>query len=178
MLLKTLKWILALVVLLAAVLLVGGLLLSPRFSITRSAQIAAPPERVYGLVASPRAWKQWSVWNQRDPQMQMSYSGAETGAGAVWEWKSASQGDGRMRFTAAEPPQRLDYELFFPDFGTTSTGELLFAAKDGGTLVSWTMHGDMGTNPLYRWFALFADSTVGTDFAGGLDNLKALAEQP
>jgi uncharacterized protein YndB with AHSA1/START domain len=178
MLVKTLKWILALIVLLAAVLLVGGLLLSPKFSVTRSEQIAAPPERVYGLVASPRAWKQWSGWNQRDPHMQMNYSGAETGAGAVWEWKSASQGDGRMRFTAAEPPQRLAYELYFPDFGTTSTGELRFAAKDGGTLVSWSMNGDMGSNPLYRWFALFADSTVGTDFAAGLANLKALAEQP
>ena len=49
MLVKTLKWILALIVLLAAVLLVGGLLLSPKFDVTRSEQIDAPPDRVYGL---------------------------------------------------------------------------------------------------------------------------------
>lgn len=178
MLLKALKWIVSLLLLLAVVMVAGGLLISPAFTVTRTAQVQAPAERVYGLVASPRAWRQWSVWNQRDPQMQMSYIGPETGAGAVWEWKSASQGDGRMRFTEADPPRRLAFELYFPDFGTTSTGEFEFVPKDDGTLVRWTMRGDMGDNPLYRWFALFADSTVGTDFASGLANLEALAERP
>ena len=178
MLLKAVKWIVVLLLAVAVVLLAGGLLISPKFSVSRTTQVQAPPERVYGLVASPRAWKQWSVWNQRDPQMQMTYIGPETGEGAVWEWKSASQGDGRMRFTAAEPLHRLAFELYLPDVGTTSTGSFDFAAKDGGTQVRWTMDGDMGGNPLYRWFALFADSTVGTDFASGLANLKALAEKP
>ena len=40
------------------------------------------------------------------------------------------------------------------------------------------MNGDFGSNPLFRWFALGADSMVGTDFEGGLANLKALAEKP
>jgi hypothetical protein len=39
------------------------------------------------------------------------------------------------------------------------------------------MNGDMGKNPLLRWFALNADGMVGTDFEAGLAKLKRTAEQ-
>ena len=47
-----------------------------------------------------------------------------------------------------------------------------------GTQVTWSMHGNMGSNPLFRWLALFGDRMVGPDFEAGLANLKALAEKP
>lgn len=175
---KIVKALLMLVLVLAAVLVLGGYLISPKFSVSRSVSIAAPPDKVYGLVADPRRWKEWTVWNRRDPQMQMEYSGPPSGAGAGWAWKSKSEGDGRMTFTAAQAPTRVAYELFFPDFGTTSTGDVTLAPDSGGTKVTWSINGDMGANPLMRWFALGADSMVGKDFAEGLAGLKALAEKP
>ncbi len=174
---KIFKWLLIAVLGLAAGLAVGGMLLSPTFQVTRSTLVAAPPDKVYALVANPRGWKEWSVWNRRDPQMQVTYTGPESGAGAAWAWKSASEGDGKMTFTAAEPGKRVAFDLYFPDFGTTSTGELSFAAEGSGTRVSWTMNGDMGSNPLFRWITLFADRMVGRDFEAGLSNLKAVAER-
>ncbi len=174
---KIVKALLVLVLVLAAVVLLGGLLLSPKFNVSRSASIGAAPEAVYALVADPRRWKEWSVWNQRDPQMAMTYSGAASGAGAVWAWKSVSEGDGRMTFTEAEPGRRIAYELYFPDFGTTSTGALTLAPEGGGTRITWTIAGDMGSNPMMRWMALAMDSLVGKDFDAGLANLKALAER-
>jgi len=175
---KIVKALLVLVLVLAAVLVLGGYLISPKFSVSRSVSIAASPEKVYGLVADPRRWKEWTVWNRRDPQMQMEYSGPPSGAGAGWAWKSKSEGDGRMTFTAAQAPTRVAYELFFPDFGTTSTGDVTLAPDSGGTKVTWSINGDMGANPLMRWFALGADSMVGKDFAEGLAGLKTLAEKP
>ena len=174
---KILKWILIVVLALIAVLVVGGYLLSPKFTVTRSVTINAPADKVYGLVANPRSWKQWSVWTQRDPAMQIEYAGPESGAGAKWNWRSKSQGDGTMTFTAAEPPRRVAYELFFPDFGTTSSGDLAFAPEGGATRVTWTMNGDMGRNPVFRWMALGADGMVGKDFEAGLANLKTVAEK-
>jgi uncharacterized protein YndB with AHSA1/START domain len=174
---KILKWLLVVVVALAALLLVGGLALSGEFRAVRSTTINAPADKVYALIAAPREWKRWSVWNQRDPAMAITYSGPPTGTGAVWEWKSASQGDGKMTFTAAEPGRRLAFELYFPDFGTTSTGVLELVPAGAGTQVSWTMNGNMGRNPIYRWMALFMDRMVGPDFEAGLANLKALAEK-
>lgn len=176
--LKLLKWALITVVALALLLLGGGLLLKPNFSVTRQVEVQAPADKLYALVADPREWKRWSVWNQRDPAMQITYSGPASGAGAVWAWKSKTEGDGKMTFTAADPGRRVAYDLYFPDFGTTSAGELIFTAEGNGTRVSWTMNGDMGSNPLYHWFALFGDRLIGPDFEAGLARLKALGEQP
>jgi len=102
---RILKWVAGALVGLVVLLLVVGFFLPSTFTVVRTAEIAAPPEKVYALVADPRAWKQWSAWNKRDPQMQIDYSGQPSGAGAKWEWKSKSQGDGAMTFTAAEPPR-------------------------------------------------------------------------
>lgn len=38
------------------------------------------------------------------------------------------------------------------------------------------MKGNAGMNPFFRWFGLFMDKMIGTDFEGGLKNLKKLAE--
>ncbi len=174
---RALKWILGVVLALAAVLVGGGWLLGSDFKVTRSLLVNAPPEKIYPLVADPRGWKQWSVWNQRDPAMAITYSGAPSGVGAVWEWRSATEGDGRMSFTRAEAPGLLGYELYFPDFGTTSRGELRLVLEGNATRVSWTMEGNMGRNPLFSWIALFADGMVGKDFEAGLAGLKAVAEK-
>ena len=174
---RLIKVALAVVGVLAGVLVGGGLMLPSTFTVTRSADIAAPPDEVYALVASPREWNRWAVWHQRDPGMKIDYTGPASGAGAGWSWKSASEGDGRMSFTEAEPGRRIAYELFFPDFGTTSTGALVLAPEGSGTKISWSIDGDMGGNPLARWLALAMDQLVGKDFEAGLANLKALAEK-
>ena len=102
---RILKWVVGVIVALIVLLLVVGFFLPATFTVVRSAEIAAPPDKVYALVADPRGWKQWSAWNRRDPQMQIEYSGPPAGMGAKWAWKSKTQGDGEMTFTAAEPAQ-------------------------------------------------------------------------
>ena len=172
---KVLKWLLGVVVVLAAVVLVGGMLLPSAFTVERSATVNASPDKVYALVADPKRCKDWGAWNQRDPAMQITYSGPPSGVGAVWEWKSKSEGDGRMTFTVAEPGKRVGFDLFFPDFGTTSHGELSFSPEGSGTKVVWTMKGEMGSNPMWRWMGLLMDRMVGKDFDTGLANLGKLA---
>ncbi len=172
------KFAFAAVAVLGLLLTASSLLLSGEFHVERKLTVGAPPERVYEQLADPRRWKDWSVWNQRDPAMQITYEGPPSGVGAVWAWRSATEGDGRMSFTAAEPGRRLAYDLYFPDFGTTSKGEIRLAAAGGGTELTWVMDGNMGRNPMLRWVALFADGMVGRDFEAGLANLKALVEKP
>ena len=85
---KAIKWLLAIVAVLAAVVVLGGMAISPTFKVTRSMVIDAPAETVYAHIADPRRWQAWSVWNRRDPTMQIEYFGAPSGAGAGWAWKS------------------------------------------------------------------------------------------
>jgi uncharacterized protein YndB with AHSA1/START domain len=177
MLLRIAKGIVIVAIVLVAVLIGGGWLLSPRFEVTRSVLVDAPPGMIYPLIASPRAWPQWSVWNQRDPAMRIDYGGAESGAGK-WAWRSESEGDGEMSFTAAEPDRRIAYTLALVDFGATSLGEFTLLPEGNATRITWSIAGDMGGNPLLRWMALAADKVVGRDFDAGLARLKALAEKP
>lgn len=174
---KALKWIGGIIVALLAILVIGGLMLPADYTVTRSVQIAAPADKVYALLEDPRAWKRWTVWNRRDPSMQITYSGPATGAGAGWAWQSETEGSGSMTFTRAEPGQRLAYELSFPEFDSTSTGDLLLTPVENGTRVTWTLSGNMGANPLMHWFALMMDRMVGPDFEAGLGQLKTEAEK-
>jgi uncharacterized protein YndB with AHSA1/START domain len=160
-----------------ALLLVIGLLLPSGFKVQRSVQVAAPASKIYPLIVDPRQWKQWTVWNRRDPAMQMSYAGAESGPGAKWTWQSKTEGNGEMEFTAAVPNERIDYTLAFPEFGMTSRGQLLLVPEGTGTRVTWTNEGDMGGSPVNRYFGLLMDRMVGPDFEAGLNNLKGLAEK-
>ena len=130
-----------------------------------------------GIPSGPRAEFDTAVAAARDPEMRIDYSGPESGTGARWRWQSKSEGDGMMTFTATEPARRVAFDLYFPDFGTTSQGELNFVPDGNATRVTWTMNGDMGRNPLFRWMALGADSMVGKDFEAGLANLKTVAEK-
>jgi uncharacterized protein YndB with AHSA1/START domain len=121
---KVVKWIGITIAMLAVVFFVVGFLLPSKYNVSRSTQINAPAEKVYALLASPRDWPKWTVWNRRDPAMKVTYSGAESGQGAKWAWESKSEGEGNMEFTRAEPGKRIEYVLVFPEFGMRSTGAL------------------------------------------------------
>ena len=166
--------LIAIVVVLVAVAFV----LPSHYSVARSIEIDAPASKIYPLVVNTRAWKQWSVWNQRDPNMQIVYAGPESGAGAQWKWHSQGEGDGEMTLTSAEPDRRIGYTLFFPDFNSTATGTMTFdAISPNTTRVTWKNEGELGNNPMMRWMGLAMDRMVGNDFAAGLANLKKLATQ-
>lgn len=175
---KAIQWMLA-VVGIAALLIVGaGFFLPSGFAVERSVVIDAPSDRVFNLVVDPREWKRWTVWNRRDPDMEIAYAGPPFGQGARWSWKSKSEGEGSMTFARVVPNERLGYELSFPEFGMKSEGELILVPAGSGTRVTWTNRGDVGRNPLKRYLAISMDRMVGPDFEAGLANLKQLAEKP
>ena len=174
------RWMkrIALTLVAIVVLLLGiGLVLPSTFKVQRSVDIAATAERIYPLIVDPREWKKWSAWNARDPAMKIAYSGPGSGSGAKWAWESASEGTGEMTFTSVVPNQRVDYALYFPDFQMRSAGEIKLEPVARGTRVTWTNQGDVGANPINRYFAQVMDRLVGPDFEEGLKNLKALAER-
>ncbi len=69
---RFLKWLLLALLGLVVLLVVGGALLSSQFAVSRSVLVNAPADKVYALVASPRQWPKWSVWNRRDPAMKIT----------------------------------------------------------------------------------------------------------
>lgn len=170
-----LKWLLAIVALLALVVFGGGQFLRADYHVERSIVINAPADKVYGLIDSSKGWASWGVWYRKDPQMQVTDSGVSQGLGASWSWKSKTQGNGSLKLTTAEPGRKIAYELQMEDFDP-SGGELLLSPEGSGTKVVWVCKGTM-SNVVGRWFALFMDKMLGPDFEGGLANLKQVAEK-
>lgn len=154
-------------------LVLAAFLLPRQFKIERSRVIKAKPEAVLAQIADLKAWKNWGAWQERDPNMKLSYSTPSTGVGAWSSWISEKEGSGKMTITS-QTPEKVVYNLEFPDFNMTSIGIMQLKPEAGGTRVVWSDEGDLGMNPMNRWFGLFMDKLVGPDFERGLANIEKI----
>ena len=149
------------------------------YTVVRSRTVPAPVERVYPLLADFHQWTRWSPWEDVDPAMHRSYSGPESGVGAVYVWSgNRKAGAGRMEIVRAEENRVVDIALTF-DKPFKSKNQTTFTLEPQGesTLVRWQM---VGPRPLVmRVFGLFfnMEKLVGGDFDKGLDRL-ALTARP
>ncbi len=168
---KLIKKVLFVVLALIVILAIVSFFLPSRQSAQRTRDMAAPPEKLWPLIANPKEWPKWAAWNQRDPNMKISYEGADSGAGAKWAWESKSEGNGSMVFDTAEPNKQLTYTIAFPDMGSTAKGRIALDPSGSGTKVTWSFETDLGNNPMMRWFGLMIPNMVGKDFDTGLENL-------
>lgn len=148
------------------------------FRVARSARIDAPPDRVYAKINDFHQWSSWSPWEELDPSMTRTHSGAPSGKGAVYEWKGNKRvGRGRMEITESEPSRRVVIKLdFFEPFEAHNTVELTLVRVGEGTDVTWAM---TGTNPyMMKVIGIFMnmDKMLGKDFEKGLARLKGQLE--
>lgn len=159
------------------VLLAGVAFFFPReYRVERSITINAAPAVVHAQLANLRAWKNWGVWFDRDPGMKVAYSEKQMEVGAWSSWESKTEGNGKATLTELTP-ERVVYKLEFPDMGMHSIGTFRLAPASGGVKVVWSDEGDLGNNPLSRWFGLFLDKMIGPDFDAGLAKLKRNLEK-
>lgn len=153
-----------------------GFLLPSEYEVKRNIIIKAQPEEVYPEVVDLRAWQNWGVWFQKDPDMQIEYGGPDRAIGMYSKWQSETQGDGEMRIINLQHNKEISYSLYFPDFDMGSTGEVKLEPTIEGTKVVWSDSGEVGNNPVNRYFVLFIDDMIGPDFEMGLENLKTVVE--
>jgi uncharacterized protein YndB with AHSA1/START domain len=172
--------IIAVVLLVAvAAVLVLAVTKPDTFRIERATSIKAPPEKVFALIDDFRNWRAWSPWERMDPNLKRTYSGAERGKGAVYEWEGNSKiGQGRMEILDAPPPSKVAIKLdFLKPFEAHNTAEFTLAPRGDATDVTWAMHGpNLFIGKLMSVF-MSMDRMVGKDFERGLASMKAAAEQ-
>jgi Polyketide cyclase / dehydrase and lipid transport len=149
------------------------------FEVARSTRIAAPAQRVHGLIDDFKAWRSWSPWEDVDPALRREYSGSESGVGARYAWEgNRKAGKGDMEIVGSTP-ERIDVRLTFekPWKATNAVDFTLAPAGDGATDVTWRM-----TGTTTGFAALFSkvvgmDRLVGKDFEKGLARMKTTAEE-
>jgi uncharacterized protein YndB with AHSA1/START domain len=168
-------------VLLAAAIAVVLILASRKpdtFSVSRAASIHAPPEKIFALINDFHQWRAWSPYEDRDPDLQRSYSGANSGKGAVYAWEgNKNVGSGRMEILDAPPPAKVVIKLdFLKPFEAHNTAEFTFVPQGDTTTVTWLMHGPAPLMSKLMQVFINMDNMVGKDFVVGLANLKRITE--
>lgn len=148
----------------------------PRFDSVRETTVNAPPADVHALVNDFRQWRKWSPWEEKDPNLERTYKGAEAGAGAEYLWTGNKQvGTGRMLITGSTP-ERIDIDLdFIEPIKAQNKTVFAFTPEGERTRVSWRMSGERNLL-MHVAGRLFFDKALAKDFDSGLAKLKAAAE--
>ncbi len=162
------------------VFLVIVLLQPNTFSVERSTTINAPAETPFTYINDFHNWKLWSPWEEKDPEVNITHSGAERGVGAVYEWSGNEEvGSGKQTITESVAPHLIKIDIFFK-VPFEAQNEVTFGLTEdpdaGVSTVTWKIEGEK--NFLAKAFGLFfdMDAAVGPDFEKGLANLKRVAE--
>jgi uncharacterized protein YndB with AHSA1/START domain len=147
------------------------------YTVERSAVIPARPQRVFDLVAGFHEWRRWSPWEDVDPSMSRTYSGADAGIGAVYEWSgNRKAGRGRMEIVEAAAPSHVAIALdFVKPLRSSNTTTFTFTPEGDGTRVLWSMTGPRPLLMRVFGFLFDMEKLVGRDFEKGLTRLRAAA---
>lgn len=174
---KLLKTFALVLLALPVLLLFISFLLPSRYRVVRTVSIRASADAIFAQVNSPKHWLEWTAWTRaRYPDMQISFSGPDSGAGATYNWTGRSTGQGTLTITRSEPGKRVEYDLAFENGKFKSHGAITIEPAGDQLNVTWSNEGDLGSNPIARYFGLMMDRRMGSDFELGLANLKRKVE--
>ena len=148
------------------------------YTVTRSETIDAPPARIYDQIANFHHWRSWSPWEGIDPGLERTYSGAESGTGAVYAWSgNRKAGRGRMEITDATEPSSVRIDLVFEKpFKARNDTVFTIQPRQSGSSVTWSMTGKKTLMTKAMGLFKSMDKFLGPDFEKGLARLKATTE--
>jgi uncharacterized protein YndB with AHSA1/START domain len=149
------------------------------FSVRRAATVKAPPERIFPLINDFHQWGTWSPYEHKDPAMKRTYSGADSGKGAVYAWDgNKNVGSGRMEILEASMPSKIVIKLdFFTPFEGHNTAEFTMLPQGDVTNLTWLMHGPAPFMSKLMQVFINIDKMIGKDFEAGLANIKTISEK-
>jgi Polyketide cyclase / dehydrase and lipid transport len=172
-----------LVILLVIVIALAGLFLyaasqPDNFTVSRTLNINAAPEKIFPFLNDFTMWGRWSPYEKMDPAMRRTIAGASSGVGATYAWAGNGKvGAGDMLITASTPSSlvALDLNMRKP---MRASNKVTFnlVANGVGADVTGAMHGSSPFIAKLMGVVMNMDKMVGKQFEEGLANLKRLAE--
>ncbi len=177
---KIIKWILISIAGLLALIAIVGLIAKKEYTVVREVTINKPKHEIYEYIKYLKNQKNYSKWEQMDPNVTMNYTGtdAEIGFVSAWDSKLDSVGAGEQEIKKMTPDARIDYEIRFKrPFENTSGGYLELAElAPNQTKVTWGFNGKMPFPFNVMLLTMDMDKMLGRDLTVGLNNLRVLME--
>ncbi|MEQ1944045.1 SRPBCC family protein [Mesorhizobium sp. VNQ89] len=161
-----------------AIVLVGGSFLLPsQAKVSRSIDIAAPPEQVFAIVGDLRRFNDFWPKAEMEGKISYAFEGTESGLGQRLAWQSDNPevGSGATTIVAYSPPGEVGFRTIAGRERWLSG--FVLVPTTAGTNVTWTFATDLIGVPA-RWFGLLYEGRIGPEYEQGLEKLKAVAEKP
>ena len=173
------KTIAVIIAILVAAILVYAAMQPDAFRVERSISIKAPPEKIFSQINGFHQWEAWSPWEKIDPAIKRTYSGADSGKGAVYGWQGNKDvGQGRMEIVESTPSSNVLIKIdFLEPFEGHDMVQFILQPQGDTTKVTQAMY---GPSPfIHKVMSLFfsMDKMVGQKYEEGLATLKAIAEK-
>lgn len=137
---KILKVLGIVVVLLVAIILIGGQFLPKTYSVSRSTTINATDSVVYKNIADFNEFYKWNPWAKMEPTAKTKISGYVAQPGHLYEWAGRETGEGYMKVLEAKPNSLVDIELkFIKPIESLANTRFDLVNENNSTKVTWTM---------------------------------------
>ena len=158
---------------------VGGFFLPASLEVQKERLIPVPAPVLYDHVASLQRWPDWATWWQREPFLDVEFSGPVSGAGALMKWSSKKEGEGRAKITAVAPNREIALAFDFGERGD-AVGQIRFEETPDRqkTLVRFKFRTEFGGNSGRRYFGLLFRPWVEKDLEENLAHLEAIVLTP
>lgn len=141
--------------------------------VERSIGVNAPADMVKAKLADFHFFNTWSPWNEKDPNMKMTYSGetGQPGSGYAWEGNK-EVGKGSMEYLGTSGDSVKEKVIFTEPHQGGGDVYFIVMPEGNSSNVSWGMTFDVAFPG--RAFMLFMnmEKQMAPDFEKGLNNMK------
>lgn len=152
---KWVKWAAVAAGSLMCAVAVGGFFLPASLEVEKERLIPVPAPVLYDQIASLPRWPDWATWWQREPFLEVEFSGPPTGAGSMMKWSSKREGEGRAKITAVAPNREIALAFDFGERGDAVGLVRLEETPDRQqTKVRFKFRTEFGGNSGRRYFGL------------------------
>lgn len=182
-LIRTMKFLLKLLFLLlslVALILIVGLFVDGKFSVSRTIEINQAQETVFEYISLIENQQEYGVWQKKDPNISIKTTGVDGTVGFIssWDSKVDDVGKGEQEIMKIVDGKLIETEIRFkrPMEVTSQAFLELTEVSRNSCTVSWKFEGE--SSYPFNVFALFMnmDEEIGPDLDKGLKNLKVILE--
>ncbi len=175
---RLIEFLISFAIVAALMLLVGLVLPSSRF-LTQSVETNRKMTIVFDTLNSFRRFKDWNPLVLRDPKADLKLSGPDAGVGAKLSWTSDEKqvGSGSWEITKSVPGERIEIAIEDSRRGHDKTTKFILKPTGRGSIkrnveITQTYAVHYGWNLIGRYAGLYVSSHVGDDLKLGLSRLS------
>ncbi|QDU79823.1 Bacterial transcription activator, effector binding domain [Polystyrenella longa] len=147
----------------------------PKFHVTRSIEIDASPEKVFGVVSDFNTWPKWSPWLIAEPEAKVTISSESNSVGSTYAWDGDVTGAGELQWQKLDGPNYIESEIrFLRPMKSVSKVSFNIESVGSGSRIHWNMDGSL---PWFLfWMVGMMNGWIGSDYDRGLKMLKEWIE--